>query len=106
MLGIPKRVLIIIAVLGGVLIVYAMGSDQQPSEGATGGSPTGCRVTVSADVLNVRSEPNANAGIVGKFQQNAETDAQPEVQNGFRKLAEGKWAASEFLKPTSGSNCG
>ncbi|MDQ0377422.1 SH3 domain-containing protein [Amycolatopsis thermophila] len=103
-LGIPKRALIIVAILAGVGLIYVMGNDQQAS-GGSGGGPGGCRVTVTADVLNVRAAPDAGAEIVGKFNQNAETDAQIEVQNGFRKIAENKWASAEYLKPVSGANC-
>ncbi|WP_158880977.1 SH3 domain-containing protein [Amycolatopsis anabasis] len=107
-LGIPKRVVIVLAVLIGVLVVYLMGSAKRPSEGAPGGgaAPGGCRVTVTADVLNVREAPAATAKLAGKYQQNAQVDAQPVVENGFRKLAENKWAASEFLKPVDGAPCG
>lgn len=104
-LGIPKRALIIVAVLAGIGLIYLMGTTRQASEGATGGGSAGCRVTVTADVLNVRAAPDAGSEIVGKFNQNAETDAQIEVQNGFRKLADNKWAKTEFLQPVSGTNC-
>ncbi|WP_243770172.1 SH3 domain-containing protein [Amycolatopsis acidicola] len=104
-LGLPKKVVIIAAVLIGIGIIYVMGVDKRASEGATGGS-TGCKVTVTADVLNVRAAPDAGADVVGKFNQNAETGAEPVVQNGFRKLADNKWASSDFLKPVEGTNCG
>jgi hypothetical protein len=104
-LGIPKRVLIIFLVLVGVGIIYLMSANKHASAGATGAS-SGCQVTVTADVLNVRSAPDPNAAIVGKFKQNAQTGAETQVQNGFRKLADNKWAAADFLKPVSGSNCG
>jgi hypothetical protein len=104
-LGIPKRRLIIAAVLVGVGLIYVMGSNRLPA-GAAGGSPTGCKVAVTADVLNVRSAPAASAGIVGKYNRDAQIDAQPLVQGGFRRIADNKWAAAEFLKPLAGSNCG
>ncbi|GHE95706.1 hypothetical protein GCM10017786_30210 [Amycolatopsis deserti] len=103
-LGIPKRALIIVAILAGVGLIYVMGTDKQVSEGATGGGSDSCRVTVTADVLNVRSAPDTGAEIVGKFNQNAETNALAEVQNGFRKIADNKWAKTEYLRPVSG-NC-
>ncbi|NIH82566.1 SH3 domain-containing protein [Amycolatopsis viridis] len=104
-LGIPKRALIIVAILAGVGLIYVMGTDKRPSEGATGGGSSGCRVTVTADVLNVRAAPDPRAEIVGKFNQNAETAAQVEVQNGFRKIADNKWAKTEYLKPVNGATC-
>jgi hypothetical protein len=104
-LGIPKRRLIIVAVLIGVGLIYVLDANKQPA-GAAGGSPTGCNVAVTADVLNARSAPAASAGIVAKYNRDAQIDAQPVVQGGFRKIAENKWAAAEFLKPLAGSNCG
>ncbi|SER80759.1 hypothetical protein SAMN04487818_105305 [Actinokineospora terrae] len=44
--------------------------------------------------------------MVGKFKTGAETDAEKVVQNGFRKLGENRWAATEFLKPLDGRDCG
>lgn len=104
-LGLPKKVVVIAVVLIGIGIIYVMGVNKRASEGATGGS-TGCKVTVTADVLNVRNAPDPNAGIVGKFNQNAETGAEVDVQNGFRKLADNKWAKTDFLRPVAGTNCG
>lgn len=101
----PKRIMIIAAVLAGVGLIYLVGLSKQASEGATG-APAGCEVTVTADVLNVRSAPDPNAQVVGKFNQNARTTAQAMVQNGFRKLADNKWAATNFLEPVDGANCG
>lgn len=106
LLGIPKRLLIIAAVLVGIGIIYVMGLDKRASEGATGGGSTGCEVTVTADVLNVRAAPDINAEIVGKFNQNAQTGAEPVVQDGFRKLAENKWAKTDFLQPVDATKCG
>ncbi|MBN6036487.1 SH3 domain-containing protein [Amycolatopsis sp. 195334CR] len=105
-LGIPKKILIAIAVVVGIGIIYVMGADKRASEASGGGGPTGCRMTVTADVLNVRSQPADNAQIVGKFKQDAQTDAHPVVQNGFRMIAQDRWAATEFLKPMDGANCG
>ncbi|HVW40316.1 MAG TPA: SH3 domain-containing protein [Amycolatopsis sp.] len=103
-LGVPKKVLIVAVVLIGIGIIYVLGVDKRNSD-AAGGS-TGCKVTVTADVLNVRSAPDAGAEIVGKYNQNATTGAEIEIQNGFRKLADNKWAKTEFLQPVAGTNCG
>ncbi|GLZ42467.1 hypothetical protein Acsp05_60910 [Actinokineospora sp. NBRC 105648] len=87
-----------------VAVIYSMGA---PSEGASSTTnPAACRVSVTADILNVRVAPDAKADVVGKFKQGAETDADPAVQNGFRKLGENRWASTEFLKPLAGRNCG
>ena len=104
-LGIPKRMVIIAVVLVGIGLIYLSGAGKR-SAGATGGSPTGCKVTVVADVLNARSAPVAGAGIVGKYNKDAQIDAQPVVQDGFRKIADNKWAKTEYLQPLAGSHCG
>ena len=103
-LGIPKKVLIVVVVLVGIGIIYVMGMDKRNSD-AAGGS-TGCKVTVTADVLNVRAAPDPNAEVVGKYNQNAVTGAEVQIQNGFRKLADNKWAKTDFLQPVAGTNCG
>jgi hypothetical protein len=107
-LGMPKRAVIIGAILLGVLVIYVMGSGKQSSAGAPGGGAAtgGCHVTVTADVLNVREAPDAGAKISGKYQRNAQVSAQPEVQNGYRKLADDKWAKADYLQPVDGSGCG
>jgi hypothetical protein len=102
-LGIPKKILIIGA-LAVVVLIYIASANKQPA-GAAGASPTGCKVTVTADVLNARSAPVPGAGIVGKYLKDAQVDAMPVVQNGFRQLAKDKWASTQFLSPTAGSHC-
>lgn len=103
-LGIPKKTLLIVAVLVGIGWVYLQGAGPKTSEGAE--TPAACRMTVNADVLNVRGGATTEADIVGKLKQEAETNAEPVVENGFRKLAENKWAAEEFLQPIDGARCG
>ncbi|WP_436492265.1 SH3 domain-containing protein [Actinokineospora sp. HUAS TT18] len=102
MLLVPKTVLIGGAVVA-VAYLYSVGGE------ANGSSPTSgeakCRVSVTADVLNVRSAPDINAGVVGKFKQGAETDADTAVQNGFRKIGADRWASAEFLKALPGHTC-
>lgn len=109
-LGIPKRTLVILAVLVGVVVIYALGSDRQSSgeegaEGTEGQGSSVCRVSVDADVLNVRSGPGTGSAVVGKLRQDAESDATTVVENGFRKLAEGRWASDDFLQPADGADC-
>ena len=90
--------------------MYVLGKDKQDANSANPAAPaasaSACRVAVTADVLNVRASPDAKAQIVGKFQRNAEADAEEVVQNGFRKLAEGRWVANDFVKPLQGRDCG
>ncbi|MEV4320568.1 SH3 domain-containing protein [Actinocrispum sp. NPDC049592] len=114
MLGLPKRTLIVIAVLVGVIVLYVLGSDKQ-KEGAGaaqggGAAPaanaSACRMTVTADILKVRAAPDQKAAQVGSYKMNAEVDAEKLVQNGYRKLGEGKWVSNEFVKPLQGRDCG
>lgn len=106
----PKRTLIVVAVLVGVVILYVLGSDKQKqgsanNANAPASSSTTCRVAVTADVLNVRAAPDGKSQIVGKFQRNAESDAEKLVRNGFRKLSENRWVSTEYIKPLQGRDC-
>lgn len=108
-LGIPKRALIVAAVLVGIALIYILGNAEQKrgaDPGSTGGDGgPGCRFTVSADVLNVRSSPSTQAKILGKVHEDDTVDAQPTVRNGFRKLADQGWVAEEYLTPLDGASC-
>ncbi|MGQ0837637.1 SH3 domain-containing protein [Actinokineospora sp.] len=102
---VPKRALLVGGALVAVVVMYSSSVDAPNGSSPTSGTAK-CRVSVTADVLNVRSAPDAKAEIVGKFKQGAETDADIVVQNGFRKLAANRWAATEYLKPLEGRTCG
>lgn len=105
-LGIPKRSLIIAALLVGVSLVYILGAgERQPPGDGRETTQTGCEFTVTADVLNVRESPSMTAQVVGRFQQEATVYAEPTVRNGFRKLAEHGWASEEFLSPIGDGKC-
>ncbi|MEV4600191.1 SH3 domain-containing protein [Amycolatopsis sp. NPDC049253] len=99
---IPKKTLIIIGVIVAVIVIYVL---NQKGQADAQGSPTGCKVAVTADVLNARETPDGNGKIVGKYLNGAQFDALPVQQNGFRKVSEGKWVASSFVKPLDGSKC-
>jgi hypothetical protein len=109
-LGLPKRTFVVIAVLVGVVVLYVMGNNQQQAKDANAASPaasaSACKMTVTADILKVRSGPDIKAQEVGRFKQNAEVDAEKVVQNGFRKLSEGRWVSNEYVKPMEGRDCG
>lgn len=101
MLGLSKKTLIIIGAIVVVIVIYALNTDKQ----ASGASATGCKVAVTADVLNARETPDGNAKVVGKYLRDAQFDVLPGVQNGFRKVADGKWVAAAFTQPVTGSTC-
>ena len=106
MAGLSKRTLMIVAGGVGVIAIYVMGDERQPGAAEPAADPAQCRVTVTADVLNVRAAPALDAPVVGKYLRDAETDADKLVENGFRKLGDERWAASEYLAPKSGHDCG
>ena len=102
MFGIPVRGMIVIGVLVGAGLMYA----------ANGGKPMGeadasttCRMTVTADVLNVRSGPADTQPILSTLQRDAVTRAERKVENGYRMLDTGRWVNEEFVAPTSDSEC-
>jgi uncharacterized protein YgiM (DUF1202 family) len=103
----PKQTLVIGGVLAVGLILYGMSSGQQPSQNSTPtANTTQCRVTVTADVLNVRAAPAVSSQKVGQLTRGQETDADKAVQNGFRKVGENRWISADFVKPLSGRDCG
>ena len=105
----PKRTLIIGGLLALVIVVYVMGGGSKTNKDtstAAAADMTQCRVTVSADILRVRSAPDPAAGVVGMFKHGSELSAAKEVTNGFRKIADNRWASAQFLQPVAGHDCG
>lgn len=100
-MGISKPVLFLGAGAALIVVVAISGQDRESSAS----SPTGCQVVVTADVLNARDTPGGQK-IVGKYVKDAKIDAQPVVENGFRKIAEGKWVSAQYATPVEGSKCG
>ncbi|MGM1060787.1 SH3 domain-containing protein [Saccharothrix sp. Mg75] len=103
MFGIPTRGLVVAGVLATAGVMYvANGGQKMGVEETAGGT---CRVTVVADVLNVRSGPADTQPVVATLRRDAVVDAAPRVENGFRLLADGRWVKEEFVTPTSDSSC-
>jgi hypothetical protein len=103
MFGIPTRGLIVVGVLAAAGVMYVANGGKQ-----LGTSPltaTECKVTVIADILNVRSGPADTQPIVSTMQRDAVTRAERKVENGYRMLDTGRWVHDEFVTPTSDSNC-
>lgn len=111
MFGLSKRMLIVIGVLILVVVVFIIQAKNNPnsgssnSGGSTGSNSNGpCQMKVTnADVLNIRSSPDANASVVGKLQNGQVTSAQKTVQNGFRQLNTNQWVSTQFVTAVSGS---
>jgi hypothetical protein len=105
-----KRTLVTAALVVGVLWLYAMGSEKRDGQGGddsdTSTNTAQCRVESTVDGLNIRSTPALTpSNVVGELNQGDQVNAVKVVQNGFRKLAEGRWVSDEFAKPVDGSNC-
>lgn len=108
MLGVPVRGMVVLGVLATAGLMYvASGGEKLGAEklDAEERGEKGCRVTVTADVLNVRSGPADTQPIVATMRRDAVVPAERRVENGFRMLAEGRWVKDEFVVPTSDSDC-
>ncbi|MBA2310553.1 MAG: SH3 domain-containing protein [Pseudonocardiales bacterium] len=68
--------------------------------------PSGCRVEVIGDTLNVRTEPSVAAPVAETLRRGDLRPAQKVTLNGFRKLADNRWASEQFLRTVPGANCG
>jgi hypothetical protein len=101
-----KRTLITVALVVGVLWLYAMGSDKREQEGKDGaGSSSGsqCRVEATVDGLNIRSEPSTDAdNVIGEMAKGQQADAEKTKENGFRKLSDDGWVSVRYAKAVGG----
>lgn len=86
-----------------IAIIDSGGLDQAPASTADGS--TGCRLEVTADELNVRSEPRQDAPLAGTLTRGTVVDGTLIVTNFYRQLEDGTWAVTEFLTPVPGSIC-
>jgi len=102
-----KRTLIAIGIAVGIYVIYVQGSAQRAAESGGDAEPASstpqCRVESTVDGLNVRSAPERDpANIVDQLSQGEQSDADTVVRNGFRKLAEDRWASTQYLQPLAG----
>jgi uncharacterized protein YgiM (DUF1202 family) len=98
--------LLVIGVLILVVVVFIIQGKNNPNGNSTnsGNNSSGqCQMKVTADVLNIRSSPDANGTVVGKLQSGQVTSAQKTVQNGYRELNTNQWVSGQFLTAVSGS---
>ncbi len=102
-----QRWVIVGAVLVGILLLISEHNSNSTSSGTSSSSGTRpCTVTVTADLLNVRSSPDGNAPVVDSYDKGAVVSADRTTLNGFRQLGPARWAAQDFLDPTADSDCG
>jgi uncharacterized protein YgiM (DUF1202 family) len=99
-LGIPVMRLAVIGGLGVAAFAFFAHRNAEASQ-----STPQCAFTVNADVLNVRSGPSTGERIVGRLVQSQSVTAKPLTQNGFRQLAENRWASVDYLAAASGNTC-
>lgn len=88
-------------VAGGVVLVGILLLSGGPDEE----EKPHCEVEVTADVLNVRGGAGTRFPVLDQLNAGDTVEATPVTENGFRRLSEGRWAASRFLAVTAGSDC-
>ncbi|ONI84044.1 hypothetical protein ALI22I_35960 [Saccharothrix sp. ALI-22-I] len=103
MFGIPTRGLVVVGVLAAAGFMYV--TNEVKKLGVEEVAARECRVTVIADILNVRSGPADTQPIVATMRRDAVAGAERQVVNGFRLLSDGRWVKDEFVTPTSDSSC-
>ncbi len=103
MLGIPVRGMVVAGVLVTAGLMYV--ANEGRKLGVEEVAAHECKVTVIADILNVRSGPSDNEPIVATMPRDAVVRAEARVENGFRLLSDGRWVKDEFVMPTSDSTC-
>ncbi|RDI33512.1 hypothetical protein DFR72_102761 [Lentzea flaviverrucosa] len=102
MFGVPVRGMIVIGVLGVAGVMYAVNGGK-PIDSDKGAEI--CKITVTADILNVRSGPGDMQPIVSTMPRDAVTGAQARVENGYRMLSDRRWVSQSFVALTSDSTC-
>lgn len=103
MFGIPVRGMVVAGVLAAAGLMYVANDGRQ--FGVEEVAARQCKVTVIADILNVRSGPADTQPIVATMPRDAVVRAEKRVENGYRLLSDGRWVKDEFVTPTSDSGC-
>jgi hypothetical protein len=103
MFGIPVRGMVVVGVLAAAGLMYV--ANEGEKLGADEAVADECKVTVIADVLNVRAGPADTQPIVATMPRDAVVRAETRIENGFRLLSDGRWVKDEFVTPTSDSGC-
>lgn len=103
-----KRTVIAIALLAGVGVLYVQGNEERrgQQQGPASSETAACRVASTEDGVRIRSTPALDpANVVDELAKGEESDASTEIQNGFRKLSEGRWVSVNFTRPLDGRKC-
>ena len=102
-----KRTVIAAALLAGVGLLYVQGNEQRQQGNTSSETTTACRIVAKEDGVRIRNAPVPEdpANVVDELAAGEEADATTEIQNGFRKLSEGRWVSVEFTQPLEGRKC-
>lgn len=87
----------------GVVLLAIISGGNRDDDDDGGQSGGGCEVEVIAeDLLNVRDGPGTDHTTVDQLEPGDVVQAQREVVDGFRKLDDDRWVATEFIKESEG----
>ena len=92
-------------VVVGALVLSAERDSTHRDSAQRDESPPRCEVSVTANVLNVRSGPDAGTPVIDQLGAGEVAEAGGTIRNGFRQVGEGRWASAQFLTETPGSDC-
>lgn len=100
-----KRTVITVALLAGVGLLYVQGNDER-KQGPASSDTTACRISSTEDGVRIRSAPALDpANVIDELARGEEADASTEIQNGFRKLSEGRWVSVDYIRALDGRKC-
>lgn len=105
MLGKQRLWIVAGVVVVGVVVLNAERDSTHRDSAQRNESSPRCEVSVTADVLNVRSGPDAAAPVIDQLGAGEVAAADGAIRNGFRQMGEGRWASAQFLTKTPGSDC-
>jgi hypothetical protein len=91
---------ILMGLILGVLVLVDKGAVTTSSLTAA------CRMQVTADLLSERGSADPAASSEKDLHRGDVVGATTEMQNGYRRLADGNWALDTYLNPLPGSKCG
>jgi hypothetical protein len=94
--------LVAVAIVALAVISGRQPDSSEPDNGNTVSDADSCTVTVVADVLNVRAGPGTEHATVDRLARDTVVDAERETVGAFRKLDEGRWVASDFVRTSNG----
>jgi hypothetical protein len=92
-------------VVVGALVLSAERDSTHRDSAQRDEPPPRCEVSVTADVLNVHSGPDAGTPVIDQLGAGEVAEADGTIRNGFRQMGEGRWVSAQFLTETPGSDC-